>query len=132
MKIPPLLLRGAPLAIFLAFVPSPAHAQLTSNDPPPAMGSHTLPNPTPRPADDYRRYSNDPAQARVLREAERLRNQMRQHLVVTTTDELVRLTNQLRTDLVNDPHLLSPADEKERLKQIQDLARLIVSTMKAE
>jgi len=132
MKIPPLLLRGAPLAIFLLFA-SAAHAQLTSNDPPPAMGSHTLPNPTPRPAEDYARGGKiDPAQARELREAERLRNQLRQHLVVSTTDELVRLTNELRADLVNDPHLLSPADEKERLKQIQDLAKLIVSTMKAE
>ncbi len=132
MKIRPLLLRGAPLAIFFLLAASVARAQLTSSDPPPAMGSHTLPNPTPRPADDYRRIDNNPAQARALREAERLRNQLRQHLVVSTTDQLVQLTNQLRSDLQSDPHLLSPADERERLRQIQDLAKLIVSTMKAE
>jgi hypothetical protein len=130
MKPRLLLLGGAPLV--LLFAACAAKAQLTSNDPPPAMGSHTLPNPTPRPADEYRTYDNDPSRARALREAERLRNQMRQHLVISTTDELVQLTAQLRTDIRNDPHLLSPADERERLKQIQDLAKLIVSTMKAE
>jgi len=118
--------------VFLLLAACAAQAQLTSNDPPPAMGSHTLPNPTPRPPDLESKYDNDPAQGRALREAERLRNQMRQHLVVSTTDELVQLTAQLRTDIQNDPHQLSPAEERERLKQIQDLAKLIISTMKAE
>lgn len=109
-----------------------AHAQAADSGDVPRQFSRELQNPTPRQPDLITKYGADPASARAATEAAALQNDLRQKIVVSTTDELVQLTRELQAEATKNPHATPTPLESAKLKEIQKLAKTLKEKMKAQ
>jgi len=94
---------------------------------------HELPpKPAEPPTDISDKYRNDPLELRALREQARLRGEARQKQIVDATNLLLQIARDLRKEMAGKPLADSSGTEKDRLEQIQKLARVIQDREKTE
>jgi hypothetical protein len=96
------------------------------------QGMHELPPIPGGGPDPFAKYKNDPVALRALREQARLSSQLRQKQLTDATDLLLKLAQDLRTEIAASPNGIPVQNEAERLEQIQKLARVIQEREKAE
>ena len=109
-----------------------AHPQDLAPAGSPSPGMHQLPPKPSEPPDIHSKYMTDPLMLRALREQARLRGQARQKQIVDATNLLLKIAQDLRTEMASHPAATSPDTEKNRLEQIQKLARMIQDREKIE
>jgi hypothetical protein len=98
----------------------------------PSPGMHELPPKPSEPPDIHSKYMTDPLMLRALREQARLRGQARQKQLVDATNLLLKIAQDLRKEIASHPASDSTDVEKDRLEQIQKLARVIQDRERAE
>jgi hypothetical protein len=115
----------AAIAIVCA-VPSIARAQSG-----PSQRPIYLPDPTPRPPDLQRQYSNDPVARAKQQQAALLRAAQRRQQVVLDTNDLLQLAQELKDDLAkhNDSPTMIPNATKP--EEIEKLAKTIKQNVRA-
>ena len=96
-------------------------------------GMHELPpKPSEPPEDITDKYKNDPLMLRALREQARLRGEARQKQIVDATNLLLKIAQDLRQQMATQSAADTAETEKDRLEQIQKLARIIQDREKTE
>lgn len=96
-------------------------------------GMHELPpKPSEPPTDISDKYKDDPLMLRALREQARLRGEARQKQIVEATNLLLQIAQALQKQLATQPSADLTGTEKDRLEQIQKLARVIQDREKTE
>ena len=95
-------------------------------------GMHELPPKPSEPPDLFSKYKSDPLLRRALREQARLNAQLRQKQLTDATALLLKIAQDLRTEMAKNPDTMSTASAAERLEQIQKLAQLIQDRETAE
>jgi hypothetical protein len=98
----------------------------------PSPGMHELPPKPSEPPDMRSKYTTDPLLLRALREQARLRGEARQKQIVEATTLLLQVAQELRKEIASHPLSDTADTEKDRLAQIQKLARVIQNREKAE
>ncbi len=121
-------------ALFLAgcFLMTPVARCQDPSHPMPFNKEQPLKPGQDRPPDLFTKYKSDPEMLRAMRAQTRLRAEQRQKLIVSSTDLLLKIAQDLRNEIASEPSAGAPASEKERLEQIQKLARVIQMREKAE
>jgi hypothetical protein len=90
-----------------------------------------LPDPTPRPPDLQREYGDDPVARARQREEARLRSSMRLQEVVSATNQLTVLAQQLKDQMDKRDKGTPMSAEMVKTEQIEKLAKKIKETMKS-
>lgn len=99
----------------------------------PTAGMRAMPpKPSEPPTDLLDEYKNDPLMLRALREQAQLRGEARQKQIVDATKLLLKIAQDLRNQLAAGPAVDSVSTEKDRLEQIQKLAKIIQDREKTE
>jgi hypothetical protein len=113
-----------------------AHGQAADPQNNPADSGHNgtrpLP-PIPGESQDLRdRYDSDPSVRSALREKDRLDSLRRQKQLAQATELLLKVAQELRTELAASPDGVRTKSETDRLKLIEKLAHLIQDREKAQ
>ena len=93
---------------------------------------HTLPDPTPRPPDYRKKYDQDPAQLKKLKQAEMLKNQMRQEKMVSDTQKLVQLAEEVKKEMDADQTSSPKYAQAMKVEEIEKLAKNVKQKMRSE
>lgn len=115
----------AAIAILCA-VPSIASAQSG-----PSQRPIYLPDPTPRPPDLEREYSDDPVTRAKQQQAALLRTAQRRQQVVLATDKLLQLAQELKEDLAKHDEIPTMIPDATKAEQIEKLAKTIKENVRA-
>ncbi len=112
-------------AIFLACASGPLAAQ--------SHGSQSiyLPDPTPRPPDLHREYSDDPVERERQQQLIKLRNAQRLQDVVLTTNSLSLLAQQLKAEMATHDKAAPMSQEAMKAEEIEKLAKRVKEAMKS-
>lgn len=103
----------------------------------PAPGSkienpHVIPDPTPRQPDIRRKYEDDPVERRKLEQAVAVRNKLRQERVISDTDKLVMLAQQLKADIANGNKAGIAYPQALKAEAIEKLAKQVKDKMRSD
>jgi hypothetical protein len=91
-----------------------------------------LPDPTPRPPDLERKYSTDPAEAARQQQQAALKAAQIRQQVMTATDKLVSLTQELEADVAKREHGTAMTPQVVKVEQIEKLAKTVKDRTKAQ
>jgi hypothetical protein len=121
------------MAILCALAGSTAIAQtFPTQRAPGSENPHTLPDPTPRQPDYRKKYDQDPAQLKKLKQAEMLKNQMRQDKMVSDTDKLVQLAEEVKKEMDADQTASPKYAQAMKVEEIEKLAKNVKQKMRSE
>ncbi len=90
-----------------------------------------LPDPTPRPPDLHREYSDDPVQRERQQQLARLRNAQLLQQVVLSTNSLSLLAQQLKDEVATHDKAAPMSQEAMKAEEIEKLAKRVKEAMKS-
>jgi hypothetical protein len=97
--------------------------------------SHTqsiyLPDPTPRPPDLHREYGDDPVERAKLAQAAKLQKLIQIQQVVSATNSLSVLAQELKNDVDKHDRGAPMTDAVVKAEEIEKLAKKVKDTMKS-
>ena len=121
------------MAILCALAGSTAIAQtFPTQRAPGSENPHTLPDPTPRPPDYRKKYDQDPAELKKIKQAELLKNQMRQQKMESDTDKLVQLAEEVKKEIADNQPGIPKYAEAMKVEEIEKLAKNVKQKMRSE
>jgi hypothetical protein len=95
-----------------------------------AQQSIYLPDPTPRPPDLQRQYSDDPAERSKQEQAAKLLNKMRLQQVTLATNTMLTLAQEMKNQLSNQDQGSTMASEMLKAGQIESLAKKVKEALR--
>jgi hypothetical protein len=93
---------------------------------------HVIPDPTPRQPDYRKKYDQDPAERKKLQQAEMLKNEMRQQKVVTDTDKLFLLAQEVKNEMAQQNTGKLAYTQAMKIEEIEKLAKNVKQRMRSE
>lgn len=91
-----------------------------------------LPDPTPRPPDLQRQYSDDPAERAKQEQAAKLLNKMRLQQVTLATNTMLTLAQEMKDQLSNQDQRSTMTSEMLKAGQIESLARKVKEALRPQ
>jgi len=93
---------------------------------------HVLLDPTPRQQDYRKKYDQDPAELKKLKQAEMLKNQMRQEKMVSDTQKLVQLAEEVKKEMADGQQGTPKYSQAMKVEEIEKLAKNVKQKMRSE
>jgi len=93
---------------------------------------HVLMDPTPRQPDYRKKYDQDPAELKKLRQADMLKNQMRQQKMESDTQKLVQLAEEVKKEMTDNRSGAPKYAEAMKVEEIEKLAKNVKQKMRSE